>query len=187
MQATEVKNGISNQDHNEQSQNSKHRHLRRFPRSYFSDKNGRGNQKCCVCTGNHSLLKCEVFQKLSVDERWQTVKRFGLCFRCLVDNHHGKSCSRSKQCGINGCTATHQNLLHYDRTPPAQFRLRPEAEPYVQTSTMPLQPTTNANERPRETMKGNGTRQSVTMETFGNQEGCDFSIFGDDDISTACT
>ena len=129
IQATEVKNGISNQDRNEQSRNSKHRHPRRFPRSYFSDKNGRGSQKCCVCTGNHSLLKCEVFQKLSVDERWQTVKRLGLCFRCLADNHHGKSCPRSKQCGINGCTGTHQNLLHYDRTPPAQFRLRPEAEP----------------------------------------------------------
>ena len=84
IQATEIKNGISNQDSNEQSWNSKHRHPRRFPRSYFSDKNGRGNQKCCVCTGNHSLLKCEAFQKLSVDERWQTVKRFGLCFRCLA-------------------------------------------------------------------------------------------------------
>jgi len=29
----------------------------------------------------------------------------------------------------------------------------------------------NANGRPRETMQGNGTRRSVTMETFGNQEG----------------
>ena len=55
--------------------------------------------------------------------------------------------------------------------PPAPFCLRPEAEPYVQTSTTPLQPTTNANERSRETKEGNGTRQSVTMETFGNQEG----------------
>lgn len=115
-------------------------------------------------------MKCEAFQKLSTDERWRTVKQFGLCFRCLADNHHGKSCPRSKQCGINGCTGTHQNLLHYDSAPPAQFRLRPEAEPYVQTLTTPPQPTINANERPRETMEGNGTRQSVTMETFENQE-----------------
>jgi len=46
VQATEIKNGISNQDRNEQLRNSKHRPSRRFPRSYFSDKNGRGNQKC---------------------------------------------------------------------------------------------------------------------------------------------
>ena len=96
IQATEIKNGISIQDQNEQPRNGKHYPPRRPPRSYFSDKNGRGNPKCCVCTGNHSLLKCEAFQKLSVDERWQTVKRFGLCFRCLADNHHGKSYPRSK-------------------------------------------------------------------------------------------
>ena len=119
IQATEIKNGISNQDRNEQPQNGKHFPSRRSSRSYFGDKNGKGNQKCCVCTGNHALLKCEAFQKLSVDERWQTVKRFGLCFRCLADNHHGETCPKSKQCGINGCKGTHQNLLHYDKAPPA--------------------------------------------------------------------
>ena len=97
IQATEIKNGISNQDRNEQPQNGKHFPSRRSSRSYFGDKNGKGNQKCCVCTGNHALLKCEAFQKLSVDERWQTVKRFGLCFRCLADNHHGKTCSKSRK------------------------------------------------------------------------------------------
>ena len=124
----------------------------------------------CVCTGNHALLKCEAFQKLSVDERWQTVKRFGLCFRCLADNHHGKTCPKSKQCGINGCKGTHQNLLHYGKAPPAQSCLRPEAESYTHPSTTPLQPPINGNERPKATMEGSGASQSVTMETFGNQE-----------------
>ena len=50
---------------------------------------------------SHPLLKCEAFKKQSVNGRWQTVKRFGLCFRCLADNHHGKSCPRRKQYGIN--------------------------------------------------------------------------------------
>lgn len=127
IQATEIKNGISNQDRNEQLRSSKHRHPRRFPRSYFSDKNGRGNQKCCVCTENHSLLTCEAFQKLSVDERWQTVKRFDLCFRCLADNHHGKSCPRSKQRGINGCATCSILSATRSRTVRSNFDHAPSA------------------------------------------------------------
>ena len=172
IQATEIKHGISSQERNEQPRNGKYLPPRRSSRSYFGDKNGKGNRPCCVCTGNHTLLKCEAFQKLSVDERWQTVKRFGLCFRCLADTHHGKTCPKSKQCGINGCKGTHQNLLHHDKAPPTQSLLRPEAESYIHPPTTPLQPQINGNgERPRTTREGNGANsQSVTMETFGNQE-----------------
>ena len=169
MQATEIKNGISVEDRNEPPRDEKH-NFRRRSRSYFGDKSGKGNQKCCLCAGNHPLMKCEAFKKQSVDGRWQTVKRFGLCFRCLADNHHGKSCPRSKQCGINGCKGTHQNLLHYDKTPTAQPHLRPEAESYVPPSTTPLHPPINAKDRPRTTMEGNGSSPPVTMETFGNRE-----------------
>ena len=168
IQATEIKNRISNPDHNEQLRNSKHRRPRRFSRSYFSDKNGRGNEKCCLCTGNHSLLKCEAFQKLLVDKRWQTVKQFGPCFRCLVDNHHGKSCSRSKPCGINRCKGTHQNLLDYDRAPPAQFHPRPEAELFVHTLTTPHQPTTN--EKPWRGIVPGNLLLRKRLEIKGNQK-----------------
>lgn len=104
-----------------------------------------GKESVFLCTGNHSLKKCETFKKQSIDGRWQTVKRFGLCFRCLADNHHRKSCPLRKQCGINGCKGTHQNLLHYDKAPTAQPPLRPEAESYVQPLTTPI----NSNDRPR--------------------------------------
>ena len=90
-----------------------------------------------------------LLKNVSVDGRWQTVKRFGLCFRCFADNHHGKSCPLSKQCGINGCKGTHQNLLHYDKAPTAQPPLRPEAESYVQPLTTPLYSRINSNDRPR--------------------------------------
>ena len=170
IQATEIKNGISTQDRNDQPRKDKPHPPRRYPRSYFNDKNGRGSHKCCVCTGNHPPVKCEAFQKLSVDKRWQTVKGFGLCFRCLAEGHHGKSCQKSKPCGINRCKGTHQNLLHYEKGPSAQSRLRPEAVPYIQLSPTPLQPPINANERPRAAMEGNSANQSVTMETFGHQE-----------------
>lgn len=117
MQATKIKNGISIEDCNEPPRDGKHNFHRRS-RSYFGDKSGKG--KCCLCTRNHPLKKCEAFKKQSVNGRRPTVKRFGLCFRCLADNHHGKFCPLSKQCGINGCKGTHQNLLHYDKVPTAQ-------------------------------------------------------------------
>ena len=161
MQATEIKNGISVEDRNEPPRDGKH-NFRRRSRSYLGDKSGKGNQKCCLCVGSHPVMKCEAFKKQSVDGRWQTVKRFGLCFRCLADNHHGKSCPRSKQCGINGCKRTHQNLLHYDKTL--------TAESYVPPSTTPLHPPINAKDRPRATVEGNGTSPPVTMEKFGNRE-----------------
>ena len=167
MQATEIKNGISIEDRNEPPRDGKH-NFRRRSRSYFGDKSGKG--KCCLCIGNHPLKKCEAFKKQSVDGRWQTMKRFGLCFRCLADNHHGKSCPLSKQCGINECKGTHQNLLHYDKAPTAQPPLRPEAESYVQPLTTPLYSPINSNDRPRATMEGNGSSPSVTMETFGSQD-----------------
>ncbi|KAL9987285.1 hypothetical protein ACROYT_G001567 [Oculina patagonica] len=131
IQATEIKNGISNKDRDERPRNGKHFPPRRF----------------------HEATSATKVEK--------QVRR---------DNHHGKTCSKSKQCGINGCKGTHQNLLHYDKAPPAQSRLRPEAESYIHPSTAPLQPPTNGNERLRATMEGNGASQSVTMETFGNQE-----------------
>ena len=167
MQAIKIKNGISIEDCNEPPRDGKH-NLRRRSRSYFGDKSGKG--KCSLCTRNHPLKKCEALKKQSVDGRWQTVKRFGLCFRCLADNHHGKSCPLSKQCGINGCKGTHQNPLHYDKAPTAQPPLHPEAESYVQPLTTPLYSPINSNDRPRATMEGNGSSPSVTMETFGSQD-----------------
>lgn len=108
-----------------------------------------GKESFFLCTGNHPLKKCETFKKQPIDGRWQTVKWFGLSFRCLADNHHQKSCPLSKQCGVNGCKGTHQNLLHYDKAPTAQPPLRPEAESYVQPLTTPLYSPINSNDRPR--------------------------------------
>ena len=147
MQATEIKNGISVEDRNDPLRGGKHNFQRRS-RSYFGDKSGKKNQKCCLCTGSHPLMKCEAFKKQSVNGRWQTVKRFGLRLRCLADNHH-------------------QNLLHYDKMPTAQPPLRPEAESIPPSST-PLHPAINAKDRPRATLEGNGTSLPVTMEMFGD-------------------
>ena len=53
IQATEIKNGISTQDRNDQPRKDEPHPPRRYPRSFFNDKNARGSHKCCACTGNH--------------------------------------------------------------------------------------------------------------------------------------
>ena len=50
-----------------------------------------------------------------MQERWSVAKRLQLCFRCLGEEHQGKSCPRSRPCGQNGCTDLHHKLLHKPR------------------------------------------------------------------------
>ena len=107
IQATEIKKGLSPSDQFERPPRNG-----RNPRSFFGHGGGRKLQKCHVCTGNHPVWKCEAFQKLCNDSRWQKVKELGLCFRCLGVNHHGTYCTRSKQCNVNGCKGNLHSLLH---------------------------------------------------------------------------
>ena len=53
-----------------------------------------------------------MFKQECVLERWNIAKRFQLCYRCLAEGHHGKSCQRTRQCGKTGCLKLHHRLLH---------------------------------------------------------------------------
>ena len=69
-------------------------------------------QPCQVCRQKHRIWQCKVFKQEGVSERWNIAKRFQLCYRCLAEGHHGKSCQRTRQCGKNGCHKVHHRLLH---------------------------------------------------------------------------
>ena len=69
-------------------------------------------QPCQVCKQKHRIWQCQVFKWEGVSERWNIAKRFQLCYRCLAEGHHGKSCQRTRQCGKNGCHKVHHRLLH---------------------------------------------------------------------------
>lgn len=84
-------------------------------RTFFGDtKDSRDMQKlpCKVCGRKHGVWNCTEFIQKSVPDRWDIAKQFQLCFRCLADGHHGKSCPRSRQCGQNDCKQLHHKLLH---------------------------------------------------------------------------
>ncbi|XP_050301535.1 uncharacterized protein LOC126739769 [Anthonomus grandis grandis] len=71
--------------------------------------------KCVSCKGNHSILNCSDFLKMSVNDRVDKVKQLRLCINCLKGGHYSRFC-RFNAC--NKCKLKHNILLHFD-TPKA--------------------------------------------------------------------
>ncbi|XP_055913262.1 uncharacterized protein LOC129946907 [Eupeodes corollae] len=71
------------------------------------------SSKCSVCKSNcNSLDTCKKFLEMSVDERWQNVRKLSLCFACLKKNHQTRMCRKKSPCDINSCQRNHHRLLH---------------------------------------------------------------------------
>lgn len=70
------------------------------------------DRRCKNCGEQHGIWTCPDYKSQSVTQRWQLAKQFGLCYRCLGDNHRGRDCRRGRVCGIDGCKGTHHRLLH---------------------------------------------------------------------------
>ena len=60
----------------------------------------------------HQLSSYPKFKPLSVQERLNEVRKHWLCFSCLSPQHWLRNCSNQKQCGVNGCSRSHDALLH---------------------------------------------------------------------------
>ena len=78
------------------------------------DSNRMQNTSCQLCGQSHKIWTCQIFVDKNVPRRWDTAKRFKLCFRCLGDGHVGKTCQNSLPCGQNGCQKLHHVLLHIE-------------------------------------------------------------------------
>ncbi|CAK1597679.1 unnamed protein product [Parnassius mnemosyne] len=71
--------------------------------------------KCRVCEKEgHYGSDCNKFKEADVDKKWEIAKQSNLCFRCLRYKNQTHKCKTTK-CGIKGCTATHNRLLHYNK------------------------------------------------------------------------
>ena len=75
---------------------------------------GQSTSPCQVCDKQHKIWSCNDFILKSVPERWNIARKFQLCYRCLGDTHYGKTCTRSRQCGIDACRQLHHRLLHQE-------------------------------------------------------------------------
>ena len=67
---------------------------------------------CEACgQGQHGLNKCQKYQAMTVDDRWQTVRRAGVCYQCLGP-HRVRAC-KSQPCPT--CRERHHSSLHHPK------------------------------------------------------------------------
>nr|XP_029708070.1 uncharacterized protein LOC115254600 [Aedes albopictus] len=66
-------------------------------------------KKCPHCKQAHLLFQCSGFQSLVPQQRFEFVKKHGLCINCLKGAHLAKDCS-SGSC--KQCSKKHHSLLH---------------------------------------------------------------------------
>lgn len=94
--------------------------------------------RCYQCQDKHFITKCSAFDRLSVNDRWQKVKTFRLCFSCLRKGHSTANCRNKKRCGINDCPKFHHSCLHETSVPPSSPAL---PIPYVAKPVLSCRPT----------------------------------------------
>ncbi|XP_062541917.1 uncharacterized protein LOC134209913 [Armigeres subalbatus] len=70
----------------------------------------KGELKCAVCKSAHELWKCEGFKKLSVSDKYSTLKKSGCYFNCWQKGHRTNGCTSSHSC--RECGKRHHTSLH---------------------------------------------------------------------------
>ncbi|CAG4957461.1 unnamed protein product [Colias eurytheme] len=66
---------------------------------------------CFHCKKDHVLSECPQFMKLTIQERWDIVKKHRVCFNCLKGKHRKENCRKSP---CKHCKRWHHSLLHVE-------------------------------------------------------------------------
>ncbi|XP_033125449.1 uncharacterized protein LOC117123574 [Anneissia japonica] len=97
---------------------SSHREIegkrRQMSQSHFTYRQNHSTKSMCplcINSDNHRIWSCSLFKRMSVNERWNTAKKEGLCFKFL-GRHLAKNCDKTGTCKIDGCKRNHYRLLH---------------------------------------------------------------------------
>ncbi|XP_062713587.1 uncharacterized protein LOC134290458 [Aedes albopictus] len=71
--------------------------------------------QCPLCSSNDhlSLVKCEQFVKLSVEQRRSAARSCKVCCVCLKQDHSRSDCRSNKSCSV--CNKNHHELVHSDK------------------------------------------------------------------------
>lgn len=93
--------------------------------------------KCRFCyISNHKLVDCKKFKKSLRKDRWEHVKRYGICYKCLISHHDRQTCP-APACDVDGCMQAHHRLLHYiTSSRRGDNQVRDVTEREVQTDTV---------------------------------------------------
>ncbi|OXA47089.1 LINE-1 retrotransposable element ORF2 protein [Folsomia candida] len=81
------------------------------PLVHHTNSPSHSSSPCKACNNeSHYLYKCEVFLSWSPQQRIDFVRRNGLCYNCLKDNHRVTECNN--KFGCKTCSSKHHTLLH---------------------------------------------------------------------------
>ncbi|GFT16529.1 integrase catalytic domain-containing protein [Trichonephila clavipes] len=96
---------------------------------------------CVICKQqSHPVFRCKKFNDLSVNERFNSVKRNNLCINCFSSSHKVALCKSSRNCP--NCSKRHNSLLckNFDRNVGSQrspgSETLPNMEPRITTPTL---------------------------------------------------
>ena len=73
--------------------------------------------ECRYCKSTtHRLIDCKEFTKISIEDRFEFIKRSRLCHKCFSSRHRTPQCKKVNSCTVEGCTNPfHHTLLHFTR------------------------------------------------------------------------
>ncbi|CAB0029298.1 unnamed protein product [Trichogramma brassicae] len=74
-----------------------------------SNNNAKRKPACYLCKGDHLIMMCDVFRRMTVDRRRAAVRENNLCYNCL-GKHSSEECKSSRRC--MECLQAHHTLLH---------------------------------------------------------------------------
>ena len=92
-------------------------------REHRSDNNANDSgldqdEKCPLgCKTKHLLSACPMYQKSTVDEKWEIVKQNNRCRKCLRA-HHTNCCKKPDGTTCDKCTPRHHRSSHNEPLPP---------------------------------------------------------------------
>ena len=66
----------------------------------------------CSLQDCHPLWRCIVFRRKTPTERTKLAAESKLCFSCLNEGHSFRQCPQPKKCTKDGCSCSHNTLLH---------------------------------------------------------------------------
>ena len=72
----------------------------------------RSEKQCLGCKDSHPLWRCSVFRQKTPTERTRLAAESKLCFSCLNDGHSFRQCPQPRKCTKEGCSSSHNTLLH---------------------------------------------------------------------------
>lgn len=122
-------------------------------------------KQCVLCNKDHTISRCQRFNLLAVNERFNEAKRLGLCINCLGKGHRVRFC-RASRCFR--CSRSHHTLLHQEAEKTSNHSPEPSSSKSVGRSSDVNRKESVLVDRARETTALYSSRDSGETVPFSN-------------------